>query len=58
MRNFARRMFFWGITVGIDSMSEKWYLEHMGAMAFWRTVIAVMNITLTALVALKIFAVI
>jgi len=39
-------------------MSEKWYLEHMGAMAFWRTVIAMMNITLTALVALKIFGVI
>ena len=58
MRNFARRMFFWGIAVGIDSMSEKWYLEHMGAMAFWRTVIAMMNITLTALVALKIFGVI
>lgn len=58
MRNFARRMFFWEITVGIDSMSEKWYLEHMGAMAFWRTVIGLMNLTLTGIVALKIFDVI
>jgi len=39
-------------------MSEKWYVEHMGIMAFWRTVLGVLNVLLAGLVALKVFGVI
>jgi len=39
-------------------MSEKWYIEHMGIMAFWRTVLGVLNVLLAGLVALKVFGVI
>ena len=37
------------------SITEKWYLDHMGAMAFWRTVIGVANLFLTVLVVLRVF---
>ena len=37
------------------SMSEKWYLDHMGVMAFWRTVMGVVNIAIAGLIALKVF---
>ena len=36
-------------------MSEKWYLDHMGVMAFWRTVMGVVNIAIAGLIALKVF---
>jgi len=36
-------------------MSEKWYMEHMGIMAFWRTVLGVVNVVLASLVTLKVF---
>lgn len=39
-------------------MSEKWYMEHMGIMAFWRTVMGVINIILASLVTLKVFGLI
>ena len=39
-------------------MSERWYMEHMGVMAFWRTVMGVVNIIIGGLVALKVFEVI
>jgi hypothetical protein len=39
-------------------MDEKWYMEHMGAMAFWRTIIGLLNIVIGGLVALKVFGVI
>jgi hypothetical protein len=39
-------------------MEEKWYIEHMGVMAFWRTVIGVINIVIGGLVALKVFEII
>ena len=37
------------------TMSEKWYLDHMGVMAFWRTVMGVVNIVIAGLIALKVF---
>ena len=37
------------------TMSEKWYLDHMGVMAFWRTVIGVVNLAIAGLIALKVF---
>jgi len=37
---------------------EKWCIEHMGLMAFWRTGIGVVNLLLTVTIALKIFGVI
>ncbi len=37
------------------AMSEKWYLDHMGVMAFWRTVIGVVNLAIAGLIALKVF---
>lgn len=39
-------------------MTEKWYIDHMGAMAFWRTVMGAVNIIIGGLVALKVFEVI
>ena len=39
-------------------MEEKWYIEHMGVMAFWRTVIGVIYIVIGGLVALKVFEII
>ena len=36
-------------------MSEKWYLDHMGVMAFWRTVMGVVNLILAGLITLKVF---
>ncbi len=36
-------------------ITERWYLDHMGAMAFWRTVIGVANLFLTVLVVLRVF---
>ncbi len=36
-------------------MSEKWYLDHMGVMAFWRTVMGVVNMVLAALITLRVF---
>ncbi len=36
-------------------ITEKWYLDHMGAMAFWRTVIGMANLSLTVLVVLKVY---
>ena len=36
-------------------ITERWYLDHMGAMAFWRTVIGMANLTLTVLVVLRVF---
>ena len=36
-------------------MSERWYMEHMGIMAFWRTVLGVVNVILASLVTLKVF---
>ncbi len=36
-------------------LSEKWYLDHMGVMAFWRTVMGVVNIVIAGLIALKVF---
>ena len=36
-------------------ITEKWYLDHMGAMAFWRTVIGMANLSLTILVVLRVF---
>lgn len=39
-------------------MTEKWYIDHMGVMAFWRTVMGAVNIIIGGLVALKVFEVI
>jgi len=39
-------------------MEERWYIEHMGVMAFWRTVMGLVNIVIGGLVALKVFGVI
>ena len=39
-------------------MSEKWYLDHMGVMAFWRTVMGVVNLILAAMITVKVFGVI
>ena len=39
-------------------MSERWYIEHMGVMAFWRTVMGLVNIIIAGLIALKVFDVI
>ena len=39
-------------------MSEKWYLDHMGVMAFWRTVMGVVNLILAGLITLKVFGMI
>ena len=39
-------------------MSEKWYLDHMGIMAFWRTVLGGLNLFIASLIALKVFEVI
>ena len=36
-------------------ISERWYLDHMGVMAFWRTVIGMANLSLTVLVVLRVF---
>ncbi len=41
-----------------NKMSEKWYLDHMGVMAFWRTVMGVINLAIAGLIALKVFEVI
>ena len=38
-------------------MGEEWYMEHMGIMAFWRTVIGLVNILLTLIITLKVFEV-
>ena len=40
------------------SVTERWYLDHMGAMAFWRTVIGIANLSLSGLVVLKVFGLI
>jgi hypothetical protein len=37
------------------SDNEKWYMEHMGMMAFWRTVVGIINLTLTVLIVAKVF---
>ena len=39
----------------MDNGNEKWYLEHMGIMAFWRTVIGIVSLVLTSLITLKVF---
>jgi len=39
-------------------VTERWYLDHMGAMAFWRTVIGIANLSLSGLVVLKVFGLI
>ncbi len=39
-------------------MSEKWYLDHMGIMAFWRTVLGGLNLIIASFIALKVFEVI
>ena len=39
-------------------MSERWYLDHMGVMAFWRTVMSLINLAIAGLIALKVFEVI
>ncbi len=36
-------------------ITENWYLDHMGAMAFWRTAIGIGNLLLSSLVVLKVF---
>ena len=36
-------------------MTEKWYLDHMGVMAFWRTVMGGVNLFLAGLIALRVF---
>jgi len=35
--------------------SERWYLDHMGIMAFWRTVIGIVSLILTSLITIKVF---
>ena len=40
------------------SMSEKWYLDHMGIMAFWRTILGGVNLVVAVAIALKVFEVI
>lgn len=40
------------------SDSERWCTNHMGVMAFHRTIMAAINLTLTAFVTLKVFGVI
>ncbi len=37
------------------SDSEKWYMEHMGSMAFWRTIISFVSLGLTSLITFKVF---
>ena len=39
-------------------MSEKWYLDHMGVMAFWRTILGGINLVVAIAIALKVFEVI
>lgn len=39
-------------------MSERWYLDHMGVMAFWRTVLGAVNLLIALAIALKVFEVI
>jgi len=41
-----------------NKMSEKWYLDHMGVMAFWRTVMGGVNLILAAMITIKVFGVI
>ena len=41
--------------VGGVRISERWYLDHMGVMAFWRTVIGMANLSLMVLVVLRVF---
>ena len=36
-------------------MSEKWYLDHMGIMAFWRTDLGGLNLFIASFIALKVF---
>ena len=39
-------------------VSEKWYLDHMGVMAFWRTVLGGVNLMVGIIIALKVFEVV
>ena len=39
-------------------MSEKWYLDHMGIMAFWRTVIGLVNLSVGLAIMAKVFGVV
>lgn len=41
-----------------NKMSEKWYLDHMGIMAFWRTVLGAINLFVGVIIALKVFEVV
>tara|TARA_R110002020_G_scaffold29528_10_gene93099 strand:+ start:893 stop:1012 length:120 start_codon:yes stop_codon:yes gene_type:complete len=39
-------------------VSEKWYLDHMGIMAFWRTVLGLLNVGLALAITAKVFGMI
>ena len=39
-------------------MSERWYLDHMGVMAFWLTVLGGVNLLVAITIALKVFEVV
>ena len=39
-------------------LSERWYLDHMGVMAFWRTVLGGVNLLVGIIIALKVFEVV
>ena len=39
-------------------MSEKWYMDHMGIMAFWRTVMNAVNLIIAIAIASKVFGLI
>tara|TARA_R100000458_G_C8221717_1_gene205868 strand:- start:573 stop:746 length:174 start_codon:yes stop_codon:yes gene_type:complete len=39
-------------------VSEKWYLDHMGVMAFWRTILGGVNLMVGIIIALKVFEVV
>lgn len=40
------------------SLDEKWYMAHMGSMAFYRTIMNAINLGVAVLIALKVFEVI
>lgn len=45
-------------TSNVLAPKEKWYMEHMGVMAFWRTIMGLMNVFIGVMVALKVFGVV
>jgi len=42
----------------MNNGKERWYLDHMGTMAYWRTVVGIVNLFLALLITIKIFGVI